>query len=390
MNANLKYRLVLGVALLCSACAPVDQTASKSDETPPSVVDAPGEKLTIAPTPAPAGPRFRIESAIENVRQRDLLTTNGFWTVFHGILGLGPGVKLVDPVTRDKVNAVDYICSGGKLDGLRFVPTEWGLDVETTGPTGRGQGHQDQFIAEMGQWGMKPDRKFHVIGKDFTYMDFVRHTQMRASVTKNQELSWAIVIIGQYLGTDLAWTNGTGEKLRFEDLVRYELDASITEAACGGTHRLFGLSWVYYLHLQKGGKNTGVWKEIADKTAKYRDLAKKYQNGDGSFSTDFFAGPANVADPQRRINTTGHTLEWLALALSEEELKEQWVQDAAYALSQMILDLQGSGIEGGSLYHAVHGLLMYYARVYDRQTLGPQELLIPLPPATAKPQAAKS
>jgi hypothetical protein len=377
MNAKTLTWIALSAALICGGCAPVDSAASKKDEKPDEVENVPVEKLDVIPTPAPSGPRFRIESAVENVRQRDLLTTNGFWTIFHGILGLGPSVKLVDPMTREKVNAVEYICRGRRLEGMRFLPTEWGLDVETTGPTGRGQGHQDQFIAEMGQWGMPPDQKFHVIGRDYTYMDFVRHTQMRASVTKNQELSWAIIIIGQYLGTDLTWTNGFGEKLRFEDLVRYEVDASITEAACGGTHRLFGLSWVYQLHLQNGGKTEGVWKEIGEKTAKYRDLAKQYQNGDGSFSTDFFAGPANVQDPQRRINTTGHTLEWLALALPDAELKEQWVQDAANALSLMILDLQGSGIEGGSLYHAVHGLLLYYARVYDRQTLGPRELFFP-------------
>ena len=46
----------------------------------------------------------------------------------------------------------------------------------------------------------------------------------------NQELSWAIVIIGEYLGTDIAWTNGFGEKLHFEDLVRYELDANVEGA----------------------------------------------------------------------------------------------------------------------------------------------------------------
>jgi hypothetical protein len=357
----------------------VDQAASKSEETQAPAVEAPAEKLTIAPTPAPSSTRFRIESAVENVRQRDLLTTNGFWTVFHGILGLGPSVKLVDPVTRTKVNALEYICNGGRLDGLRFIPTEWGLDVETTGPTGRGQGHQDYFIAEMAVWGLAPTYRFRVYGRDYTYADFVNHTKMRASVTKNQELSWAIVVIGRYLGTDLEWTNGYGEKLRFEDLVRYELDATISEAACGGTHRLAGLNFVHHLHLQKGGKTEGVWKEIVDKTAKYRDLAKKYQNADGSFSADFFNGPGNVEDKQRRIYTTGHTLEWLALALSDEELKAQWVQDAANALAMMILDLQGSGIEGGSLYHAVHGLLIYYARVYEPQTLGPPELLKELP-----------
>ncbi|HXG09863.1 MAG TPA: hypothetical protein VNK04_08755 [Gemmataceae bacterium] len=372
-------------AILCAACAPVDPPAPRPEETPPSE-QAPVEKLTLMPTPAPepTGPKDRIEAAIEHVRRRDLRTSNGFWTVFHGILGLGPSVTLLNEDTGQRVNAVDYIANGGELRGLVFLPTKYGLDVQSFADgQGVGQGHQDQFIAEMAQWGMPPDKKFVVFGRDYTFMDFVRHAQMRARVTQKQELSWAILVIGQYLGTDISWTNGHGEQLHFEDLVRYELDASVENAPCGGTHRLFGLTWVYHLHLQKGGAKTGVWKEIADKTAKYRDLAKKYQNPDGSFSTSFFRGPGNAADKQLRINTTGHTLEWLALALSPDELKEPWMQEAANALALMILEMQGSPIEGGSLYHAVHGLLIYYARVYDRHWLGPNEPPIPLPPEWA-------
>jgi hypothetical protein len=120
-----------------------------------------------------------------------------------------------------------------------------------------------------------------------------------------------------------------------------------------------------------------VWKEISEATVKHHDLAKKHQNADGSFSTDFFVGPANVNDAQRRINTTGHTLEWLALALSDQELREPWMQSAANAAALQILDLQGSPIEGGSLYHSVHGLLIYYARVYGKEKLGPHAPVLP-------------
>jgi len=375
--------LLVATAVAWVGCAPKYTADPKHDDLTGDTTPSPQVQPDISPAPMPEGLRSRIEAAVRNVRQRDLLTTNGFWTVFHGILGLGPGVQLLDPMTREKVSALDYICAGRRLRGLEFVPSdliENGLDVRTMVGSGIGQGHQDQFVAEMAQWGIAADRKFRVASKDYTYMDFVRHSQMRASLTRNQELSWAIVVIGQYLGTDIAWTNGYGEKLHFEDLVRYELDAPFDEkTACGGTHRLFDLAWVYHLHLQKGGRTEGIWKEIVDKTAHYRDLARKYQNADGSFSTEFFRGPGSDPNKQLRINTTGHILEWLALALSDAELREPWVQDAANALSLMILDLQNQPVEGGSLYHAVHGLLIYYARLYDRQTLGPPELLIPRP-----------
>jgi hypothetical protein len=385
-TSTLVFLAAATLAVLCATCAPVDPPATVDPPLPPPapIIPKDAEPLTHRPQAVPASLKHRIEAAVQHVRQRDMLTTNAFWTVFHGILGLGPNVPLRDPETGKRYPALDYVCSGGEIRGMVFLPTRHGLEVQT-GPMSVGQGHQDQFIAEMAQWGIPADRKFVVLGRDYTYMDFVRHAQMRAQVTSNQELSWTIIVVGQYLGTDVEWTNIHGEKLSFQDMVRYEVDASIEQAACGGTHRLFGLSWVYHLHLQKGGKTVGVWKDLADKTARYRDLARKFQNPDGSFSTDFFRGPGNAPDRQLRINTTGHILEWLALALSEDELRAQWVQDAANALSLMILDLQGSPIESGSLYHATHGLLMYYARVFDRETLGPPELFMQLPPAGKQP-----
>jgi hypothetical protein len=332
--------------------------------------------------PVPDGLKARIEAAVKNVRGRDLSTTNAFWTVFHAILGLGPGIELVDPKTKERTNALDFICNGGSVRGLVFKPTPAGVDVVSTMDT-LGQGHQDQFIAEMAQWGMPANRRMLVQGKEYTFLDFVNHSQSRARVTQNQELSWTIIIIAQYRGTDIEWTNPFHEKLHYHDIVRYELNAPIENGACGGTHRLFGLTWAYHLHLQKGGKTEGVWRGVPEKNAKYRDLAKKLQNADGSFSTSFFRERANDPNMDRRMNTTGHILEWLSLALSDEELRQPWVQDAVSALCQQILSQQRAPIDSGSLYHAVHGLLIYYARVFDR-SICPPELLVPLPPGWKK------
>jgi hypothetical protein len=374
------YRFVVCAAagLVFVGCAPLDAPVPEEPEKslPLPTPEEPPAKATPV---APAGPERRIRAAIDNVRRRNLLTSNGFWTVFHGILGLGPkATTLRDPKTNRQVNAFDYIRTGGELRGLRFIPTRHGLDVQM-GPWSVGQGHQDQFVAEMAQWNTPADTPFVVNGRDYTFRDFIRHAQMHARISDKQELSWAIVVVGQYLGTDLTWTNGRGEKLHYTDLIRYELDADVENAACGGTHRLFGLTWAYHLHRERGLSPTGIWEEIPAKEAKYRERARRYQNADGSFSTEFFRGRGNDSDKQLRINTTGHVLEWLALASPEEELRAPWVQNAASALSLMILDLRAEPIEGGSLYHAVHGLLLYHARLYGTEALGEYKPHFPYP-----------
>jgi hypothetical protein len=385
MGRKLLWLPLLGAAALCFAtCAPVHESPPEDVPQATKPAERPTNAVLLKMPQEVRGPRLRIELAIQNVRRRQLLTTNGFWTVFHGILGLGPGVTLADPENKSTVNALDYICKGGKLRGLEFLrreyaPDKWGLDVRS-GTNAVAQGHQDQFVAEMAQWGMPANRKVMVDGIPYTFMDFVNYSQMRASTTRNQELSWATMLVAQYKGMDLTWTNMYGEKLSFEDLVKYEADASVEKAPCGGTHRLFGLTWVYHMHLQRGGKVEGVWKQIADKTAEYRDRAKKYRNADGSFSMNYFFGPGPVAgDTKGGISTSGHILEWLALALKEDELKQEWVQEAANRLALMILELADSDIDGGPLYHAVHGLQIYHARVYDKHSVAPPELLYPQP-----------
>jgi hypothetical protein len=358
---------LLGVtAVLCASCAP---------EAPPLPPKGKAEEVKIRP---PDRLQERIAMAVELVGKRKLRADHGFWTVFHAILGLGPDtVKLVD-TKGNVVNAFQHVCDGGEIPGMTFVPTANGVDV-INGEMFFSQGHQDQFVAEMVQWGVPANRVIKVQGKDYPFQKFIDHSKMRARVGQGQELSWAIVIIGQHFGTKCSWTNEKGEKLRFEDLVEDEVKASIIEAACGGTHRLFGLTWAYHRHLRDGGKTEGVWRLVADRIAEHKAKAKEFRNGDGSFSTSFFRGRGNSPDMKERITTTGHILEWLALAMTEEELRAPWVEDAVFALTKMIFDIQQREMEGGALYHAVHGLLLYYARLYDGSRLGTMQPHMVLP-----------
>jgi hypothetical protein len=213
---------------------------------------------------------------------------------------------------------------------------------------------------------------------------------MRARVNADQELSWTIVVVGQYLGTELSWTNSYGEKLRYEDLIRYEVKANVEQAACGGTHRLFGLKWAYNLHQRNGGQPTGVWKDLLDEQAKYQDLARKYQNPDGSFSTEFFRGPGNAPDMQLRMNTTGHILEWLAYTLPQEQLHQEWIERAVNRLTLMFWEIQNNPMESGTLYHAAHGLRIYYERLFGGEGLGAQKPFLVLPADGTSPKRDKT
>jgi hypothetical protein len=406
MNTRYLIALVLGLSAVAVAinCAPMDPSAEEAQRAPTSRAEQtprPTEQVPVLPSDvvariqptgqpatAPAAPdalEQRIKAAMTQVRRRKLRTDNGFWTVLHYILGLGLSVELYNPETKGYVNAFEYIASGGKVPGVHFFPTPYGLDVETGPGTFTKQGHQDQFIAEMVEWAVPTDYRFVVEGKNYFFDDFLQHTKMRVSVQEPQELEWAIVIIATRFGTNIEWTNGAGEHLHFEDLIRAALAKDTDKAACGGTHMLFGLTWAYYLHLKNGGQTVGVWKEVADKIASYKNKARELQNPDGSLSTGWFKERGNNPSVDERIRAPGHMIEWLSLAMSDDELRQPWMQSAVSALSMTFLENQHQGLDGGSMYHAVHGLLLYYSRVYGADKLPEGERPhAPLPPAKQK------
>jgi hypothetical protein len=374
---------VLTVMLCGLTCAP-----RKEDPTPTPDVG-----------PIPDGLKERLDATLKQVKRRELDPTTGFWTIFHAILGMGLDTEMiVDRKSGKRERCIDFVARGGirpddgkPMRGLNFIDKgELGADVETAGvdPTSRqsfSQGHQDQFIAEMLQWGIDKNMKFKVARKDRPFFDFCLYSKMNASANRDrdpkQELTWAIIVIPECFPGLGEWTNKFGEKMTFEDIVKYELAEPIEGgAACGGTHRLFGLTWAYHLHRKRGGAKTGVWRDVAAKIETYKKKAQEYQNADGSFSSAYFSEQQHTKNPDLHISTSGHTLEWLSLAMTDEELQQKWVKKAVMDLCQWILERKLTDpLEGGGLYHAVHGLHYYQARVYGGPN-DPRLRPVPLPP----------
>ena len=91
------------------------------------------------------------------------------------------------------------------------------------------------------------------------------------------------------------------------------------------------------------------YQELRAKLDLYKANARKFQHADGSFSTGYVSKAEDNKELPARIASTGHVLEWLALELSDDELRQSWMQDAASALAVMILENQNNPIDGGAL-----------------------------------------
>ena len=117
-------------------------------------------------------------------------------------------------------------------------------------------------------------------------------------------------------------------------------------------------------HLAAGGKIEGAWQLADDRIQEAIGQARQYQNPDGSFSTNYFQRPGSSPDLAQNLGTTGHILEFLTLAMKDDQLDHPWIKRAVANMCDLFRRTRDVPLECGALYHAAHGLVLYRMRVF--------------------------
>ncbi|WP_146401597.1 hypothetical protein [Pseudobythopirellula maris] len=300
------------------------------------------------------------------------------WEVMHGMLAYELHSRVLDNGPNgDPITAIGYLCYNKPCKRLQMmrVSPEGELDVRV----GVGmQGHKGQLLAMLAQCNVSPDYPIRVDGQEFTIHDLIRAEQ-KTCYTKT-ELTFKLIGLMHYLDSDARWVNDQGEAWDMPRLVREEREQPIRGAACGGTHRLGGLSLAIQHRLGRGEPIDGEYA-AADKFIKeYQNYAYRLQNQDGSMSTEWFRGPGAEEDIDRRIRTTGHTLEWLIYSHSDEELRDYRIYRTVSYLTNLMATNADHDWHKGSIAHALHALVMYDKRVFQPFDVAPDGLAESLPP----------
>lgn len=348
------------VALVLSGC---DQSTRVS-----APVVAPATSQAVADDlPSDAELKAKLDDAIAFTAERRLdPKVQSAWQVVHGIMALGRELKFEQD--GQLVPALDYLLEGGAMKGWNFMPGEKGLDSLLEEGTKTGQGHEDQWLGYLSQCGLKPDEKLVVKGETYTVADLLSQAQW--DVRDGMEATWTLMAFSTYLPLDATWQARDGSTWSIERLVAMEAAQDLATSACGGTHRLYGLATALARRRAEGLPVTGGWQAAEEKIRWAIDGAQAYQQPDGGFSTQYIHRSATAPDVALRINTTGHVLEFLAMAMTDEELRQPWVARAAVFLCDMFELTRKQDLECGGLYHAAHGLKLYRDRRFGAATAG--------------------
>jgi hypothetical protein len=310
----------------------------------------------------------RIDAVLAHAREgRQLNTTDhAAWQVVHGILAFGDAF----PITHEgeTSSALEYLLSGGQLTGWTLRPGSVGVIAVPDPGSKTGQGHQDQWLGYLSQCavgGIPLETGISTGGETYQVADLLK--QATYDLRSGQEATWTLMALSTYLPIDASWTAGDGTEWTTEKVVSMEASADLAESACGGTHRLYGLTVAMNRYLDETGLKpeelSGGWAEAEALIQESIELARRYQQADGTFSTNYFVRPSTSPDVFSKIGSTGHTFEFLTVALEQDRLSEPWVQRAAAALVGLLEQTADVPVECGGLYHAAHGLALYRARI---------------------------
>ena len=290
------------------------------------------------------------------------------WAVMHALLPFGGDYEMVHG--NQRVNAIGWMCHNGTCRTQRiFTPSRNGFIPNVGGGV---QGHAGQFMAILAQCGVPLDYPIQVGNQKYKVEDLVRYEM--ATCREKSELTFKLIGLSYYLDSNKQWRSNDGKVWSIPKLISEELAQPIKGAACGGTHRLMGYSFAVKQRAIQGLPIDGQYAR-ADKFVKdYVEYAWKLQNSDGSFSTSWLEGRGDEQNEERKVQTTGHILEWLLFTIPDSELNTPKVQKSVDFLLTKIYDKKEYKWPIGPRGHATRAVSLYLNR-YDEIKMSKPEML---------------
>ncbi|EMI52791.1 ADP-ribosylation factor-directed GTPase activating protein isoform b [Rhodopirellula sallentina SM41] len=280
------------------------------------------------------------------------------WGMMHAIMVYGADTRII--ARRQNYSAIAWIAGNNVCRGNRLMTTERGK-IKIREGTGL-QGHQAQFLAVLSLAGVPANYPLYANNQKFAVEDLVQVEA--AACEEGKELTFTLIGLSHYLDTDATWVGVGGERWNFERLIAAELREPVVGAACGGTHRLMGFAHALRKRRLEGEPINGQWKRAEDFLDDFVQYTYSMQNRDGSFSTNWFESREDNGDLQRKVQTTGHMLEFLLTHLPDEDLVDPHVVRAVRfivnSMGKVKVDDAGVGYRG----HALRSLAMFHRRVY--------------------------
>lgn len=334
------------------------------DEDYPSHVDLDETErsLEVELSPEVIAFRDRIRRVLDLHYERPLdAGRNDVWEVMHSFLPYGVDAHVRSSTYREPINAIGWVCWNRPCKGKQLFYTRRGKLEAKQGPGV--QGHHGQFLAMLAQCFVSQEYEIHVDGNAFTVGDLIEY-EMDTCYPKT-ELTFKLIALSYYLPIDATWKSRDGQVWDLERLLREELAQKVIGSACGGTHRLAGIGLAVKKRKASGLPMDGTWAKAEQYLKRYHKYTFSLQNRDGSFSTSWFEQRGMDPNVERRLQTTGHILEYMLLTGDDDMLTDPRILRAVEYLTKLMESNPRRNWSIGPRGHALHALA-----IFDREAFG--------------------
>ena len=175
------------------------------------------------------------------------------WGIMHSLISFGVDTELV--AGNQRVNAIGWLCYNRPCKGMKLLTVDNGRLAARVGDGY--QGHEGQLLSMLALSKVQITYPIRVGGLEFTVADLVELEQRKCCA--KSELTFQLIGLAHYLDSDATWENDRGEQWSISRMIREELAQPVNGAACGGTHRLIGLSMAVKARVKGGKPLEGEW-----------------------------------------------------------------------------------------------------------------------------------
>lgn len=296
------------------------------------------------------------------------------WLIAHAAIAFGNTQKVMLSEDAGQVGAVDYLLGHATFDGARIYRLVDGRPVVPEGAFGRFvETHTDQFLMVYAEAGTASDAPvIFENGHVMTVGDLVDASA--AGFDAADELGWTLMALSAYRDGDFSWRTLEGERWSIADVLEAAIRRDPRWETEGGAHHLYGIAYALHSYRSVPTASPDLVRRIEEYLGRYARLARGFQGKDGAFSAAMLRGPVPPRSPEQLVWSTGHTLEWLSLALPATELREDWIRRAADLLGETLIKVDVDTNRAanpfrpsqlGAAYHAVHALGLYRERLHQ-------------------------
>ena len=301
----------------------------------------------------------RIDEVVAKVKKRQLKSDEHTpWVIMHAAIAFKSEATVFDVESQENIQAIEYLLTRAKHEGrplFRLVKSTPRLprvpEVEH---------HMNQYLMMLALARVSLKKQLILdTGDTLAVTDLVEAAKL--GIDDEQEVGWSLVALSTYLSFADKWVAANGKSYQIKDILRLGISRDPRNEAEGGTHHLFGVAYAYNKYRHENDTLMGVWQEAGKYLKKHTMTVQSFQQEDGAFSDGLLSEAAAPESPSKLVFSTGHTLEWLIFALTDEELREPWVVRAVNRLCEEIENNPLEAFSDGGIYHAVNALRLYKA-----------------------------